>query len=64
MLQKERSERLFALAVIALIWAVQVGEFVSSMIRNPIKNHGSPLRSMFRMGLNTLQQILLSLSRN
>ena len=60
MVHKERSERLFALLVIALVWAVRVGEFVSSLARIPIKKNGSPPRSVFRMGLDTLRQILLS----
>lgn len=60
MTHKDRSERLFALLVIALVWAVRVGEFVSSLVRIPLKNNGSPPRSVFRVGLDTLRQILLS----
>jgi Transposase DDE domain len=56
----ERSERLFALLVIALVWVVLVGEFVSSKKRLKLKNHGSPERSVFRVGLDCLRQILLS----
>jgi hypothetical protein len=56
----ERSERLFALLVIALAWVVLVGEFVSSLKRLKLKNHGSPERSVFRVGLDCLRQILLS----
>lgn len=60
MVHKERSERLFALLVIALVWAVRVGEFVSSLTRIALKKNGSPPRSVFRIGLDTLRQILLS----
>jgi len=56
----ERSERLFALLVIALAWVVLVGEFVVSSRRLELKNHGSPERSVFRVGLDCLRQILLS----
>jgi Transposase DDE domain len=56
----ERSERLFALLVIALAWVVLVGEFVSSKKQLKLKNHGSPERSVFRVGLDCLRQILLS----
>jgi Transposase DDE domain len=56
----ERSERLFALLVVALVWVVLTGEFVSSLKRLKFKNHGSPERSMFRVGLDCLRQILLS----
>ena len=60
MVHKKRSERLFALLVIALVWAVRVGEFVSSLARIPLKKNGSLLRSVFRVGLDALRQILLS----
>jgi Transposase DDE domain len=56
----ERSERLFALLVVALVWVVLTGEFVSSLKRLKLKNHGSPERSVFRVGLDCLRQILLS----
>jgi Transposase DDE domain len=56
----ERSERLFALLVMALVWVVLTGEFVSSLKRLKLKNHGSPERSVFRVGLDCLRQILLS----
>jgi hypothetical protein len=56
----EPSERLFALLVIALAWVVLVGEFVSSLKRLKLKYHGSSERSVFRVGLDCLRQILLS----
>jgi hypothetical protein len=56
----ERSERLFGLLVVALIWVVLTGEFVSSRKRLRLKNHGWSERSVFRVGLDCLRQILLS----
>jgi Transposase DDE domain len=56
----ERSERLFALLVIALVWVVLTGEFISSLKRLKLKNHGWAERSVFRVGLDCLRQILLS----
>jgi hypothetical protein len=56
----ERSERLFALLVVALVWVVLTGEFVSSEKRLKLKNHGWSERSVFRVGLDCLRQILLS----
>jgi Transposase DDE domain len=56
----ERSERLFALLVVALVWVVLTGEFISSVKRLKLKNHGWPERSVFRVGLDCLRQILLS----
>lgn len=59
MVCKDRSERLFALLVVAVVWAVRVGEFVSSGTRVALKKNGSP-RSVFRVGLDALRQIVLS----
>jgi hypothetical protein len=55
-----RSERLFALLVVALVWSVRVGEFVSKARGLQLKKNGSPVRSVFRQGLDCLRQILLS----
>lgn len=56
---KERSERLFGLLVIALVWAVRVGELISRVNPLRLKTHGSPVRSVFRRGLDCVRQILL-----
>lgn len=56
----DRSERLFGLLAVALVWAVLVGEFVSDVRALRVKGHGSPERSVFRWGLDCLGQILLS----
>jgi Transposase DDE domain len=55
----KRSERLFALLVLTLVWAVRVGEFVSSLRPSEIKKHGYAQWSLFRRGLDCLRQILL-----
>lgn len=56
----ERSERLFALLVITFVWAVRVGEFVTSSKPSKIKNHGYAAWSLFRRGLDCLRQILFT----
>jgi hypothetical protein len=56
----KRSERLFALLVLTLVWAVRVGEFVSSLRPSEIKKHGYAQWSVFRRGLDCLKQILFS----
>lgn len=56
----KRSERLFALLVLTLVWAVRVGEFVSSLRPSEIKNHGYAQWSIFRRGLDCLRQILFT----
>ncbi len=55
-----RSERLFALLVLALVWALRVGEVVSNRKPTPIRGNGRPVRSLFRVGLDCLRHILLS----
>jgi hypothetical protein len=60
----KRSERLFALLVITLVWAVRVGEFVSSLRPSEIKKHGYAQWSVFRRGLDCLRQILFTGSSN
>jgi hypothetical protein len=56
----EQSEQLFALLIVALVWVVLTGEFVSSKKRLKLENHGSLERSIFRVGPDCLRQILLS----
>ena len=56
----ERSERLFALLVITLVWAVRVGEFVTGFNPSKMKNHGYAAWSVFRRGLDCLRQILFT----
>jgi hypothetical protein len=50
-----RSERLFALLVVALVWLVRVGEFVSKARGLQLKKNGSPVRGVFRQGLDCLR---------
>jgi hypothetical protein len=60
----KRSERLFALLVISLVWAVRVGEFVARVRPSEIKKHGYAQWSVFRRGLDCLRQILFTGSSN
>jgi hypothetical protein len=54
-----RSERLFGLLVLALVWAV-VGEFLTWLAPLRLKKHGFVARSVFGRGLDGLRRILLS----
>lgn len=58
--QAARSERLFALLAVALVWVVRTGVFVSRARVLRLKKHGWPARSVFGRGLDCLRQILLS----
>jgi Transposase DDE domain len=55
-----RSERLFGLLVLALVWGLLVGELVTQAEPTEIKKHGYGLFSRFRRGLDCLVQILVT----
>jgi hypothetical protein len=55
-----RAERLFGLLLVAPVWALRVGEWVARRCRIPVRHHGLLLLSVFRTGLDTLRQTLLS----
>nr|WP_027878395.1 hypothetical protein [Meiothermus cerbereus] len=56
----ERMESLIALMSIALVWAHQVGEWLSRTKPIPIKTHARKLYSTFRHGLDYLRQLLFA----
>jgi hypothetical protein len=56
----ERVESLIALMSIALVWAHQVGEWLSQTKPIPIKTHARKLYSTFRHGLDYLRQLLFA----
>jgi hypothetical protein len=58
----ERVSRLVALLSIALCWAIRVGEWVSQRQPIPIKKHGRKARSIFRVGFDHLQRVLINLT--
>jgi hypothetical protein len=45
---------------IALVWAHQVGEWLSRTMPIPIKTHARKLYSTFRYGLDYLRQLLFA----
>lgn len=56
----DRIERLFGLLAVALVWAHRVGELVSSLKPIKVKKHGRRAVSVFRYGLDHLQELLLN----
>ena len=56
----ERVESLIALMSIALVWAHQVGEWLSQTKPIPIKTHARKLYSTFRYGLDYLRQLIFA----
>ncbi len=57
----ERLKKLIALLTLAFCWAHRVGEWVVEQTSIKIKKHGRKARSIFRVGLDYLRQILLNL---
>jgi hypothetical protein len=53
-------ESLIAWMSIALVWAHQVGEWLSRTKPIPIKTHARKLYSTFRYGLDYLRQLLFA----
>ena len=62
LVDRERIKKLVALLALAFTWAHLVGLFLAEANRPTIKNHGRPARSLFRLGLDQLQYVLLNLA--
>ncbi len=62
---QKRLEKLFLIVMIALIWCYKIGDFVDENIK-PIKfkKHQRRAFSVFKNGLNCLNNILLSMNNN
>jgi hypothetical protein len=58
---QERIAKLVALLALAFTWAHLVGLWLAQAKAPAIKNHGRPARSLFRLGLDQLQYVLLNL---
>lgn len=54
----DRVEKLFALVLIAFVWAYKIGIYLNSLKPIPIKKHGRKAYSLFKFGLNALSKIL------
>lgn len=56
----KRLSKLIALLTLALCWAHRIGEWRAEQSLIPIKKHGRKAKSIFRVGLDHLRQILLN----
>jgi transposase len=54
----ERINKLFALVMIAFVWAYKVGIYLNSLKPIKIKKHGRKAYSYFKYGLNYLARLL------
>jgi len=56
----DRIEKLFALVLVAFVWAYKIGIFLNSLCPIKIKKHGRRAQSLFKYGLTYLSNILYS----
>jgi len=57
----ERIEKLFALVIVAFTWAYIVGIYVHLNVKEiKIKKHGRKQKSLFKLGLTVIANILLN----
>jgi len=54
----ERISKLFALVMIAFVWAYKAGIYRDSLVPIKIKKHGRRAYSYFKYGLNYIAKIL------
>jgi hypothetical protein len=58
----ERVDKLFGILALAVAWAIKTGELEND--QNPVKTkkHGRPQKSLFRLGCEILQEILMEVT--
>jgi len=56
----DRLNKLFALVLVAFVWAYKAGIFLQSLIPVKIKKQGRKAQSIFKYGLNYIANILFS----
>jgi len=56
----DRINKLFALVLVAFVWAYKAGIFLDSICPIKIKKHGRRAKSLFKYGLTWLANVLLS----
>jgi len=56
----DRINKLFALVLIAFVWAYKAGIFLNALSPIKIKKHGRRAKSLFKYGLTYLANVLFS----
>jgi hypothetical protein len=59
--RRHRLSKMLALLTIALIWSLHTGEWQHQQQKLPLKKHGRPPLSLFRLGLDFLRRALFNL---
>lgn len=62
MIEPEKLKKLIALLAIAFCWAHKVGEWLQEQKAIKVKKHGRLAKSIFRRGLDHLQEVILNLA--
>lgn len=57
----ERIEKLLFVLTIAFVWSYRLGEVEAAQNPIPVKSHGRPSKSLFRLGLDYLRLIMASI---
>lgn len=63
MTHPERIEKLLFVITIAFIWSYKTGDVKTKQNSIPIKSHGRRSKSIFRLGLDCLQSVLISIEQ-
>lgn len=58
MMEPEKIEKLLFILAIAVCWAYKIGELKARKVPIPIKKHGRKEKSIFRIGLDLIRQVL------
>ena len=58
----ERIDKLFGILALAVAWAIKTGELENDQNPVKMKNHGRPQKSIFRLGCEILQEILMEIT--
>ncbi|MGI2906610.1 IS4 family transposase [Tolypothrix sp. VBCCA 56010] len=59
--RRDRLSKMLALLTIALMWSLHTGEWQHQQQKLPLKKHGRPPLSLFRLGLDFLRRALFNL---
>ncbi len=57
-------DKLFGVLALAAAWAVKTGELESAENAIEIKKNGRPQKSLFRLGCEIIQEVLLEIKRH
>ena len=63
-INKDKVEKIIFILVIAFCWAYRIGELLIKEKPTLVKKHGRKAKSIFREGLDLIQQAILRIATN